>query len=717
MSTQTDVLWDKGTLQALKVFWRSDRVRVIHACKTALALTVGLGITMRLELGTPRTTMVSIVIVMMHQQVGMTIARGIYRLLGMLAGCAVALAMVAYLSQSFFAFYVALSCWTAWCVWGAFFFRNYQSYAFVLAGYATAIVAVPAWSDPYAIIDRIIYTASEVAIAVASASAVNAFIFPQSVGAAFFAAGQRHCGNLIGALRTLLAFSEPEAEMDSLHFKLNAERIDVEGLRSAAVFEDPELRQRTPLLREITSEFLDVTTTFHVIKQIRSRVKLLDDADDQDAVNRIAQRVLGVLPNVPDPGSLSSSDIDRTEKALEDCLNMSSPHAEDMPCTPSGAPTHAPAFCETFRVILSEAVADLATYLRLFAALREPPSSDARSPTLVRHAIRFSSTANRWAATAAAARALVVVAAVSSAWYISGWDNGSTAVTGAAITAALFATFPNPSRVSRQLFLGAVGGAVAASVFGFFILPQLDGFAMLAAALAPIIMFGSYLGSFPSLGPTGISFNIYFCYVANITNPATYDPTGLLDAGFAFCTGIGVAVIAFGVLIPADGAWMTRFYVWQMRRMVSSDACRKEIEPQSLHRFESGVRDYMVQVAAPAVPELARQWGFAVLDVGSAVIKIRDASLTQPSRLPTSWSSVIEPWRESMALLFEAVTPERHARAAASTRQAASLLADVSGEAMPPGHAWLGYVRAYLQVIEIELANTASPLHPASVGG
>lgn len=41
---------------------------------------------MRLELLSPRNAMVSIVILMMHQQAGMVLARGVYRGIGMVIG-------------------------------------------------------------------------------------------------------------------------------------------------------------------------------------------------------------------------------------------------------------------------------------------------------------------------------------------------------------------------------------------------------------------------------------------------------------------------------------------------------------------------------------------------------------------------------------------------------------------------------------------------------
>jgi uncharacterized membrane protein YccC len=702
-------------MPVLRDYWSTDRGRLINACKTALALVIGMGICMRLELATPRTTMVSIVIVMANQQVGMAIARGVYRLIGMLTGCIVGLFLVVYFSQSFAAFYIVLAYWIACCVGGAFFYRNYQSYGFVLAGYATAIVAVPAWANPYGIIDNVIYTLTEVTIAVVTGSAVSALIFPQRVGEALFASCQRHCTHLIAAFRSLLTISETSDDLDNLHVKLTSERTEIDALRSAAIYEDPELRERTPLLREITSEFLDVTTTIHATKLVRDKVLQSLPHPERDASLELVQWIKASIPDNSSEQDLSAQDIKEVEVALKACLAQMPRHVEDhertlLPPDKAGSTnTYRP-----FATILQEAVGDLALYLRYFSVIREPMSYENEARLRLPTGIRYVSTANRLAAVVAGVRAMIVIALVAAAWYISGWDDGSTAVTGAAITSALFAIFPSPSAASRNIFVGAVLGSAVACLYTFVVLPHLDGFPTLAASVAPIIMLGSYLASFPRIAPIGIGFNVYFCYVANITNPIVYDPTVQLDAGFAFCTGIGMAVLAFGLIMPPGSAWIGRFYVRQMRRMVSLDACRSPIDPQALHRFESGIRDYIAQINSSSplhspTAEMPKRWGFAALDVGSSVLKVKILSDEHRDAAPPPWQSMLPRWQEAIAILFDAVSPDHHLRALEVTQEAVTYLGNEDIATSP----FLARIYAYVRVVQIELTNPTSPLRPA----
>ncbi|MFP3561692.1 FUSC family protein, partial [Paraburkholderia sp. SIMBA_049] len=83
----------------------------------------------------PGTAMVSVVIVMMHQQSGMVIARGFYRGLGMVCGSLAGLVLIAWFAQQPLLFFIALAAWIGACVFGASYYRNFQSYGFVLTGY------------------------------------------------------------------------------------------------------------------------------------------------------------------------------------------------------------------------------------------------------------------------------------------------------------------------------------------------------------------------------------------------------------------------------------------------------------------------------------------------------------------------------------------------------------------------------------------------------
>jgi hypothetical protein len=82
-------------------------------------------------------------------------------------------------------------------------------------------------------------------------------------------------------------------------------------------------------------------------------------------------------------------------------------------------------------------------------------------------------------------------------------------------------------------------------------------------------MVGSYVNSFPKIAALGLSFNLYFCLIGNITNPYVFDPLAFLDAGLASMVGISVAAFCYSAIAPWGGGFTTQSYLRQLRKLVA----------------------------------------------------------------------------------------------------------------------------------------------------
>lgn len=705
-------------LDDLRRYLETDRGRLIHAGKTAIALILGMGICMRLELTTPRTAMVSIVIIMMHQQSGMVIARGFYRGLGMLAGSIMGLLLMACFAQAPLPFFMALACWLGLCVWGASYYRNYQSYGFVLAGYATAITAVPAWSNPYGIFDGVIYSLSEVAIGITCAGLVSALVLPQHAAPSLFLVGQQHCSSFLFFVRRMLHGALPRAELDAMHLKLVSERAQIENLRSAAVFEDPELRLSNPLMAQLNRNFLDAAAGFHSMRQIRERTAHSADARSLGAIDSLFNEMLPVIPEMPEGKTFTLAEIEGIQARLKELMATIPQRIEYHLACLSDASEESRQYYRTAAVAMYFSVIDLDAYLEDFLEVRKPPQKRRMVNAGRLPSQRFISTANQMAAGAAGLRAMIAVLVIAALWVSSGWQAGASAVVAVAITSALFAVAPQPSIASRQIFAGCLAGWLVAFAFDFFVLPHLDGFPLLAACVAPIIMLGSYINTFPRTAVLGLGFNIYFCFIGNITNPAVFDPASLMDTGFAMLLGIGAAAAAFAFIVPYGSRWAINAYLRQIRRLVVRDACRGTLREDSLLRFESGMRDFVLQVAMRPADDVGERrsllgWAFASLEIGRVVIQLRSDSALVMEALPEDWASLEREWQAAIASLFERVTRDRHDRALAATRAAAKALA-LPPRFDPESASKLVFrMRAYLHATELSLLDDTLPLNTA----
>jgi uncharacterized membrane protein YccC len=273
---------------------------------------------------------------------------------------------------------------------------------------------------------------------------------------------------------------------------------------------------------------------------------------------------------------------------------------------------------------------------------------------------------------------------------------------------------------TKQMVLGCAAALVVSFFFNFFILPKLDGFWQLAACMAPIIMAGSYINTFPKVAIFGLGFNIYFCFIGNITNPHVYDPPTFLDAGFALMAGMIVAAFAYTVIAPYGGGFATRGYLRQLRRLVASMACRAPLNNELSLRFESHVRDFALQIAAQPAAHMADKkrlfgWAFAALEIGWGVIQVRVDGKQYGSELP-GWSSVQHAWIGSIATLFEAPTQTHYEDALKATREAMEALPvpavfDPSVHGMTRFRMW-----AMLHAVELSLQDEMLPFHPSGEG-
>ncbi|MBZ5794753.1 FUSC family protein [Burkholderia contaminans] len=653
-------------------YGRTDGARLIHVAKTIIAVVLAMGASMRLELAAPRTAMVTVVILMMHQHSGMVMARGFYRGVGMLVGNLAAIVLIGAFPQERVLFLAALVLWIGCCTWGAAYFRNYQSYGFVLAGYATCIAAIPSIERPYDIIANVVTGLGEVSIGILSAGVVSALILPRHVRAMLMKTGEDHYADFIGFVRAALTQSLPTDEQSHRYLRLLAARAQLENLRSAAVFEDPDLRARNDVMTRMAGQFLDAGARFHALHQYHARLDRTVDHRAADVLSAACGDVARMLP--PDDPA-RAFDL-RAVEQLVDALDQAVARLPERG-TPQPAPTPVPDACDalTGLSLLRQALDSLHAYLADFVAIRRQPAPAAITSGAAPAPVRIVTSANRMVSAAAGLRAIVAVSAVSLFWIASGWTGAAGAVVSATIASALYSIMPAPAAATRQVALGCTVAWLASLSFNFVLLPDMDGFAPLAAAVALFIAIGTYLNSFPKTAAFGLGFNIYFCFLTNLTNPGVYAPTATLDAGFSSILGIVAASLAYSVVAPYAGDWATGRYLHALRRLVSADACFGELAGL-MPRFDAGVRDFTLQIAArPATGHLGQQelfaWCFASLEIGRSIVDLRTATAAEP--LDSAWHAHERTLCTTVARLFEQPSPEtlRDAERAATDALAA----------------------------------------------
>ncbi len=69
----------------------------------------------------------------------------------------------------------------------------------------------------------------------------------------------------------------------------------------------------------------------------------------------------------------------------------------------------------------------------------------------------------------------------------------------------------------------------------------MDGFVLMCAALAPALMLGSFLTTRRKYVGMGMSYCIFFCFLAGPDNLVHYDPTGFMNDAIALMLSMIVA--------------------------------------------------------------------------------------------------------------------------------------------------------------------------------
>jgi uncharacterized membrane protein YccC len=663
----------------LRTYWKDDGPRFRHIAKVAIAVTLAMGICMRLELGTPATAMVSCVIAMMHQQSGMVIARGFYRGLGMVCGSFAGLLLITFFPQQPLLFLSALAAWIGLCVFGASYYRNFQSYGFVLTGYGTAITAIPVWSNPYAVFDNVVYTVSEVVIGVVCASVVSAVVFPQPVTPALYASSRKNFTGLLNAMHTMLDRATTVSGFDTF-LELIRERVGVESLRSGAVFEDPSIRLHNHVFLDLDRRFLDTVAWIHALHQLQGGVIADADPRARAAVEELIGGLLAIVPNGPQGELVTMKQVETTLSSLDTFEQALPANLGRLLRSLADLSPHQRQFVATTGSALFFSITDLRVMCRSYIDVRTVsrlPWSQSVLQAIGRIG-RTRATANRTAATISGARAAVAVLVVGGVWIASGWVGGATAIVAVAITSALFALAPNPAAASWQIFGGCLGGWLAGFAFNFFILPRIDTFGLLAASLAIAVMVGTYLNTFAKTAILGLGFSLYFCFIVGITNSTVYNPSAYLDTGFALLCGIAVAAIAFSVLVPRAGDWISAQYMKQIRGLITGDAREGQLD-DLLYTFELSVRDFILTVSSsPLDARVDRNhligWAFAALEIGRAMIQMRLDTEQLSDTLPTGWPAELDAWLSALAGAFAVASPQAAQGALTATRRALDML-------------------------------------------
>ncbi|MFC5427254.1 FUSC family protein [Paraburkholderia denitrificans] len=709
-----------GRLIAALADWaRTDGLVWIYLFKAIAAALLALGIAMKLDLPQPRTAMTTVFIVMQPQS-GMVFAKSFYRIGGTLIGLVVMLALIGLFAQQPELFILSTALWVGICTAGAARNRHFRSYGFVLAGYTAALIGIPASQHPDGAFMSALTRVAEISLGIVCSGIVSAVVFPQYTGNQLRSTVRQRFSAFVDHVSAALSGRTERAQIEAANARFVADVVGFEAARTSAIFESPDSRMKSGRLARLNSEFMTASTRFHALHQLMNRLRGEAASASVEALEPYFREIASLFAKCGEP-VLTAADAAHVSQQLE-AWRATLP--KRVRATRAELEAHGAANLldfDTATELLYRFIHEMTEYTATYASLAV--DTHVRENWLARYVPKT----NWIAAGVAGLRAAVAMSLLGAFWIATAWPSGPNLVLNAAAICALASSSPFPSRTARQMAVGAALASLVGMVLTFGVFPHIDGFALLAAVLAPALAFGVFLTTRPKYAGYGVGYCIFLCFLAGPDNVIQYNPGRYINDAIALVASMAVSAAAFAVFLPPSTPWLRNRLLADLRGQVAH-ACRTRLFGLR-NRFESGARDLMFQIQAlvGADDTLKRdtlRWLFSVLEVGNAVIDLRHELATLPAHpryaAGTAWRAAIRAMLGALSALFARPGTHRHAQALAATDAASAAGQAVLDSFEPPREErhQLQRILSHLHFIRTALIDPQSPLpHHAAPAG
>jgi uncharacterized membrane protein YccC len=455
----------------------------LFSVKTFAAAMIALYIGLSLELPRPYWAMATVYIVS-NPFVGATRSKALYRALGTVLGASAAVLLVPPFVESPYLFSVVVALWIGTLLYLAVADRTARSYVFMLAAYTMPIIALPSVTSPGGVFDLAISRTEEILLGIVCASIVGSSLFPSRLAptiiertdawfrdAAFYATetlSGRIAGTAISGARQRIA-----ATINGLELLLS--QLAYDHTRPDILARAHELRGRMQLLLPMMSALADPLVALYnsgrqtwpegleallndVIKWFNAPLSPVSEGYHPDlAADALRARIAAMQPP---PTALAKWDNALLSNALWRMKQVIDVWQD----------------CRSLRIIITREEGSWRPRFRHWRLGGTEQFFD-------RGIMLFSTVS---------AGAAVIIAC--SLWISSGWADGASAVTLAAVACCFFAALDEPAPMVFKFFVATAVSVVAAGIYLFAVLPHVHDFPMLVVLFAaPFILVGTLI--------------------------------------------------------------------------------------------------------------------------------------------------------------------------------------------------------------------------------
>lgn len=417
---------------------------------------------------------------------GAVISKAVFRVIGSIVGALFAVAIVPPLVNAPALLSLAMAAWLALCVFVSLLDRTPRSYMFVLAGYTACLIVFPDVDTPQAIFTVASLRVQEILIGIACGSLIHGVILPGSVS-----------GALLGRVETILRDAERwsrDAIATEAVAGLDAERRrlaqDISELHQMSIHLPFDISRLAPRVRTVRALQDQLSLLLPLGAAVEDRLDQLTAVHGGVVPLSVEALIADVRAWLDSPVVDNATRAHRAQTLIDRCAALE-PQAQ------AGM-----AWADMMRLSLYARLATLIGVHRDSRDLYDQMVTHRRSAVTPRVAELLEGRRNRElhrdvAGAARGALATFVTVALGCAlWIGSGWKDGGTAVMLAGVFLALFAAVDNPLAPLKGFMIGTIVASALGALYGYAIMPRLDGFTMLALAYAPpLLALGAMMAS------------------------------------------------------------------------------------------------------------------------------------------------------------------------------------------------------------------------------
>jgi uncharacterized membrane protein YccC len=515
----------------------------LFSLKSYVAAMLALWVALRIGMERPYWAFLTAYIVA-QPLAGAVLSKAVFRVIGTMVGAAVTVLMVPALINKPELLVLAFAAWLALCVYVSLLDRTPRSYMFVLAGYSACLIGLPSLDTPGAVFTIATLRVQEILIGILCGSLVHGIVFPRSV-----------TDLLLARVDTILSDASRWSR-DSIAAQggpaLDIERRrlaqDVTELHQMSVHLPFETARTAPRLRTVRALQDQLSLLLPLAAAIEDRVVQLGEAMPA-AVRAVLDDARALLdPAVSDRAAWRM----QAEALIARCVALEPDLGPD-------ADWH-----EMIVLSLLTRLSALVAAHRDALDLRDQMAIASARPITPRVAELVARARNRElhrdpeAALGGALSAAVTMIVGCALWIGSGWHDGSAAVMMAGVFLALFAAVDNPIVPLRGFLIGTMAATLIGALYGYAIMPRLDGFAMLAAAFAPtLLLLGALLAS-PRWGGIALPALLGLGSPALLETEYVNNFTSFVNGSLAQVTGIWFAIVMVRLLRSAGASGAVR---------------------------------------------------------------------------------------------------------------------------------------------------------------